>query len=365
MFSNHRHPSVHAWLTIFFCLFLLLPTLGFARSWKTAGKLVYPEGEAYILNDGRVFAPAVDYLHPGSQIWDPATKLWSASAPMLSNRYGFATVVLDDQRVLVTGGVTGSELLNTAEIYDPATNQWTASAGTMNVARYQHRTIKLKDGRILIAGGCSAWGCAAGARLAEIYDPRTDSFAPTGSLVANSVALTANLLKNGKVLITGETTTAELYNPNSGAWSRAGNMSTNRIFHNATTLANGKVLVTGGSDNWGALLNTAEVFDPATRSWSTVGPMSAVREQHAAVRLPGGKVLIAGGMSVLGDAYVVLKSTELFDPETGTFIPGVSMLKERVDFGMLLLPDGRAMAVGGDYYVIGDGKFYPGDAETF
>jgi hypothetical protein len=42
----------------------------------------------------------------------------------------------------------------------------------------------------------------------------------------------------------------------------------------------------------------------------------------------------------------------------------VPMMKERVDFGLVALPSGHAMAVGGDYYVIEHG-FYPGDAEIY
>lgn len=359
-----RGVRFHPWSSYALILVLIASISASARSWKAAGRLVYPEGEAYLLNDGRVFAPAIDYLHPGSQIWDPATNLWAALPNMQFVRYASATVVLNDGRVLVTGGLSGSAVLNSAEIYDPATNTWKLSSAVMATARYGHRATKLLDGRILIVGGCSSYGCGSGALQAEIYDPATDGFRTTGSLTSNTTAFTSNLLKNGAVLITGETTTAEIYNPRTGKWVFGGNMSTNRVFHAATSLSNGRVLVTGGADSYGALLNTAEVFDPATRTWTPVGNMSAVREQHATIPVPGGKALIAGGMSILRDMYVVLKTTEVFDSSTGKFTPMSPMMKERVDFGLVVLPSGHALAVGGDYYVIEHG-FYPGDAEIY
>ena len=346
-------------------VFVLLASITVsARSWQSAGQLIYPEGEAYLLNDGRVFAPAIDYLHPGSQVWDPATKIWTGLPNMQNVRFSSATVVLNDGRVLVTGGLSGSMVLNSAEIYDPVTNTWKLSSSVMKTARYQHRATKLQNGRILIVGGCSSYGCGSGARQAELYDPATDSFSTSGSLNWNTTALTSNLLKNGAVLITGGTTTAEIYNPKTGKWLFGGNLSTNRVFHAATALSNGKVLVTGGSDSYGALLKTAEVFDPTTRTWTSVGNMSVVREQHATIPVPGGRVLIAGGMSVLRDMYVVLNTTELFDSSTGKFTPMAPMMNERVDFGLVVLPSGHALAVGGDYYVIEHG-FYPGDAEIY
>jgi len=61
----------------------------------------------------------------------------------------------------------------------------------------------------------------------------------------------ATLLPNGKVLIAGGygtngLSTAEVYDPATGAWAPTGAMTTNRYYHTATLLFSGKVLVTGG-----------------------------------------------------------------------------------------------------------------------
>ena len=54
---------------------------------------------------------------------------------------------------------------------------------------------RLADGRVLVAGGCST--------AAELYDPATGTFSPTGSMSAVRAGKTATLLHDGRVLFTG------------------------------------------------------------------------------------------------------------------------------------------------------------------
>ena len=89
--------------------------------------------------------------------------------------------------------------------------------------------------------------------------------------------------------------------------------------------------------------------------------MSAIKR----ALLSNGKVLVAGGTAIIKDAYVVLRDAELFDPATLRFTRTVPMRQTRTQFGMTTLLDGRVMSVGGDFYVISDGKVFPGDSEAF
>ena len=109
------------------------------------------------------------------------------------------------------------------------------------------------------------------------------------------------MLPNGKVLVAGGLNvngnilaSAELYDPASETWSTTGSLVTGRTFHTATLLPNGKVLVAGGLGSTG--LASAELYDPASGTWTATGSLADAREGHTATLLPNGKVLVAGGV---------------------------------------------------------------------
>ena len=91
------------------------------------------------------------------------------------------------------------------------------------------------------------------------------------------MAFTATLLPNGQVLVAGGSTyaascfaTAELYNPSTGTWTPTGSMTQPRCYHGATLLQNGEVLVAGGVDSLYNSPDTsasAELYSPSTGTW--------------------------------------------------------------------------------------------------
>jgi len=114
-------------------------------------------------------------------------------------------------------------------------------------ARESDSATLLGDGRVLIVGGQNDRVLAS----AEIYDPKTGKFSPTGSLDAPSENHTATLMADGRVLIAGgdpsggddqtPLASAELYDPKSGTFSPTGPMTT------ARKRAGAALLGTGGS----------------------------------------------------------------------------------------------------------------------
>ena len=217
--------------------------------------------------------------------------------------------------MLVAGGLdnTGNPLAS-AELYDPASGTWTPT-GSLGAARDHHTATLLPNGKVLVAGGLDNTGNALAS--AELYDPASGTWTPTGSLGTARDRHGAILLPNGKVLVGGgldNTATAlasaELYDPASGTWTATGSLGAARANPTATLLPNGQVLVAGGQSWHQRALASAELYDPASGTWTPTGSLATARYQHTATLLPNGKVLVAGGLDSTGNA---LASAELYD----------------------------------------------------
>jgi hypothetical protein len=214
--------------------------------------------------------------------------------------------------------------------------------------RSGHTATLLPDGKVLLAGGMRRNQDFY--KSAELYDPSTGKFLPTGEMKERRVGQVAALLKSGKVLIAGGyigrgcTDSAELYDPATGKFTMlAARMTSRRGDARATVLANGDVLITGGSDHDSpGGIPLAEVFHAATMSFQAVGPMRFARVAHSATLLNDGRVLVAGGR---GD--VVNATAELYDPKTGRFTDTGRLMTARYKHTAGLLPDGRVLIAGG------------------
>jgi WD40 repeat protein len=235
--------------------------------------------------------------------------------------------------------------------------------GSLNHARAFHTATLLPNGKVLVTGGSST--------SAELYDPASRSWTETGSMSDPRYGHTATLLSNGKVLVVGGSilftthASAELYDPATGIWTTTGSLNHARRNHTATLLPNGKVLVAGGffdlpgTTTGGSSIPSAELYDPATGTWTLTGTLANARSYHAATLLPNGKVLVAGGY----DPYRAgnLSSAELYDPATEAWTATGSLASRRGGPKVALLPTGRVLVVEGDI----DNNTAPFSAELY
>jgi hypothetical protein len=252
-----------------------------------------------------------------SEVYNTVNGTWTVTGSLNDARWGAAAVRLQSGKVLVAGGQNGLAVLRTAELYDPTAGQW-ARTGGMTSPRVDFALALLPNGKVLAAGGRSGLGAAGLLATAEIFDPVTGNWTPTGSLLTSREGATATLLPNGKVLLAGGDqinggilASAELYDPASGQWTAAGTMRNPRTDYSAVLLANGKVLVAGGGGP-DDLPTNAELYDPATGTWKPTLPLITGRRGHSAFRLATGKVVLVGGFNF--DDEDASGTSEIFDP---------------------------------------------------
>lgn len=272
---------------------------------------------------------------------------WTESGNLTTARRSEPVAVrLNDGRVLLVGGSESAS----ADLYDPETNAWSPT-GPMSVPRQSGTATLLADGRVLAVGGHTR-GATLTSNSAEIYDPATNSWRPAGSLAFAHAEHTATLLFDGSVLVTGglyrfdngdwqHPEFAELYDPRSGMWVSAGRLHHVRVDHSATRLNDGRVLVVGGySTGHGHI--TAELFDPSNRTWQLTARLLTAHADHAAILLPSGKVLVAGGYW-----YGAVTQCELYDVATDTWTPTGSLAAGHASANAVPYREGEIMLAGG------------------
>jgi hypothetical protein len=202
----------------------------------------------------------------------------------------------------------------------------------------------LADGTVLVSGGTTN----ATPPSAELFTPASDSFAPTlGGMVYPRSRHCASVLPDGRVLIAGGGDananlfkTAEVFDPATQNFSATGNLTQERTGATATLLSNGKVLIAGGQDSVGTLLRSAELYDPSSGTFTLTGNMNLPRAQHTATLLANGKVLLVGSTKDTSSA-------ELFDPASGLFSATGSLIQVRTHHTATLLPNGNVLVLGG------------------
>ena len=276
------------------------------------------------------------------------------ATPMLEPRSGHSATLLQDGRILIAGGMRrNQDFYRSAELYNPTTGRFQPT-GEMNIARVGHAAVLLRSGKVLIVGGWIGHGCTDSA---ELYDPATGKFTLTAKMTAMRGRPEATLLASGDVLITGGadqpngsggTASAELFRAATQTFEPLPPMHAARISHTSTLLQDGRVLIVGGRGD--SVTAVVDLYDPATRRFIQTGSLATARYKQTAGLLPDGRVLIAGG-SDDRDWTGSLRSAEVYYPRTGKFAATSPMNDARFK-----LPDEAARLPSGQLLIAGGSK---------
>jgi hypothetical protein len=241
--------------------------------WSTTGSMTVAREShgAVLLQDGEVLVAGGGSATNTAELYDPTTGTFMATGSMNYGRNSQLTLLQNGEAFIAAGtegfGDCTGELFsngewrltsvipdcgfpgNTAallpngdvvlgdvvipqELYDPSTNVWQATQGGAKVPFNTSASAPLAllaTGNVLSAG-CGVVGGAPACSQADLYDPSTNEWTPTGSLNRSRGGFTLTRLLNGQVLAAGGqyqnapnnsgvtggvryTATAELYTP--------------------------------------------------------------------------------------------------------------------------------------------------------
>ena len=156
---------------------------------------------ATLLNDGRVLIAGGTGggLIAGAELYDPKRGTFSETGSLITPRYKHTAGLLSDGRVLIAGGSDERDwhgTMSSAEIYDPHTGKFTATS-SLSDSRFKlpDEAVQLASGQVLVSGGSTT---------VEVYDPASGKFlVASGQMNGKWYFMSETRLKDGRVLLAG------------------------------------------------------------------------------------------------------------------------------------------------------------------
>jgi hypothetical protein len=189
-----------------------------------------------------------------AEVFDPHTVTFTALKSMSVARESHTATLLRDGRVLIAGGHRDRRenivVYGSTEIYDPVQERFIPGP-MLSTARHKHDAIGLADGRVLVIGGSDPRDRTRYSS-AEVYDPLANTWSSVAAMRIGRYKFrdTAIRLRDGRVLIAGSGRFAEVFDPRANAFTRVeGDLGRDYSFASAVLLDDGRALVLGGYDD--------------------------------------------------------------------------------------------------------------------
>jgi N-acetylneuraminic acid mutarotase len=290
------------------------------NSWVTKASLPTPRsGLGVAVVNGKIYAIGGMPDYDTNEEYDLATDTWTRKAPMPTARYKFGIAVYND-RIFCIGGQFSNRSSNARaeqtgaiEVYDPATNTWKTKTPMPNPrSQFQANVV---NGKIYLIGGRTG-GQNSTVSLNEVYDPETESWATKASMPYPVVSY-------------------------------------------ASAVVGDKIYVFGGQDEFNDPMNLAvnQIYDTETDTWSfgtslptAVWKAAAAATSDTSVQQ---KIFVVGGQ--LADSGDTTNVTQIYDPESNSWIVGRSMPTARFDLAVAAVND-KLYAIGGTTHNILPGE---------
>lgn len=289
-------------------------------------------------------------------LWGSSGNHWTAKAPMITARYGFAVGVIGG-RLYAAGGANAAIKLNNNEEYDPVSNSWSAKAVMPTARRY---VVGGVIGRKFYAvGGYDGAGGILDTN--EEYSAESNSWETKAPMPTPRFQIVAGVQGGRLYAIGGSVNTVggyvgvnEEYSPISNTWATKLSMPTARESA-AAGVVGGKLYVVGGWN--GSNLDTNEEYDPVTNTWAAKQAMPTARNVLGA-GVVGGKLYAIGGNHISPKNI-----NEEYDPPSNVWTTKAAMVLPHTYFA--------AGVIAGKIYAVNDTsgnnleEYTPGTVRVF
>jgi N-acetylneuraminic acid mutarotase len=289
-----------------------------ANSWTT--KAPIPEaisgaraavvnGKIYVIGDEANFE------------YNPDTETWTGKKPMPTPREYFGIAVYQN-KIYTLGGRKWINDTNVRysvnEVYDPATDTWeTKTSMSTNRSEIDANVV---SGKIYVISGHNDVHWAAdvdGVELNEAYDVATDSWITKTSIPYPVIGYASTVLDD-KIYIMGggcrsntNWTRTQIYYTKNDSWSLGASLLTvvPGAAAGSTTgmMAPKRIYVIGGNQDSFPALNVTQVYDPDTNTWLFGAPMPIARDWLTIVALNDTLFAVGGSPTFMTHSVVLIE----------------------------------------------------------